>query len=116
MTSSLRQLARRHSAFLFVFLLLGIIFFGTVQDGHDWGGDFSIYILQARNFTEHRAFDQNSYVPTVESMVNHPAIYPPLPSLILAPVYAAAGLNYRAFKYTLIAFLWLSLPFYYALA
>jgi hypothetical protein len=116
MTFSLRQLARRHWAFLLVFLVLGFIFFGTVRDGHDWGGDFSIYVLQARNFAEHRAFDQNSYVPTAESMINHPAIYPPLPSLILAPVYASAGLDYRAFKYTLIAFLWLSFPLYYALA
>jgi hypothetical protein len=110
------QLARRHWAFLLVFLLLGAVFFGTVRDGHDWGGDFSIYILQARNFAEHRAFDQNSYVPTVESMRNHPAVYPPLPSLVLAPIYAAAGLNYRAFKCILILFLWLSLPLYYVLA
>jgi hypothetical protein len=116
MASSLGQFVRRHWAFLLVFLLLGIIFFGTVRDGHDWGGDFSIYILQARNFAEHRAFDRNSYVPTAESMVSHPGVYPPLPSLILAPVYAAAGLNYRALKDTLIAFLWFSLPLYYALA
>jgi hypothetical protein len=116
MASSLDELARRHWAFLLVFLLLGAIYFGTVRDGHDWGGDFSIYLLQARNFAEHRAFDQNSYVPTVESMRDHPAVYPPLPSLILAPVYATFGLNYRAFKYTLIGFLWFSLPLYYALA
>jgi len=116
MASSLDELARRHWAFLLVFLLLGTIYFGTVRDGHDWGGDFSIYLLQARNFAEHRAFDQNSYVPTVESMNHHPAVYPPLPSLILAPVYAVAGLNYRAFKYTLILFLWFSLPLYYAIA
>src|SRR5437763_4789983 len=116
MTSPLRQLARRHWVFLLMFLLMGIIFFGTVRDGHDWGGDFSIYILQARNFAEHRAFDQNSYVLTADSVDHHPAVYPPLSSLILAPVYATAGLNYRAFKYTLIAFLWLSLPLYYALA
>ena len=116
MASSLGQLARRHWAFLLIFLLLGITFFGTVRDGHDWGGDFSIYVLQARNFAEHRAFDQNSYVPTAESMVNHPSVYPPLPSIILAPVYAVAGLNYRTLKETLIVFLWLSLPLYYALA
>jgi hypothetical protein len=116
MTFSLLRFARRHWAFLLVFLLLGAIFFGTIRDGQDWGGDFSIYILQARNFAEHRAFDQNSYVPTAESMRNHPAVYPPLPSLLLAPIYAAAGLNYRAFKYTLITFLWFSFPLYYALA
>src|SRR5260370_20830715 len=110
------QLLCRHWTFLLAFLLLGTTYFGTVQDGHDWGGDFSIYVLQARNFAEHRPFDQNSYMPTADSVINHPAVYPPLPSLILAPVYATAGLNYRAFKYTLIAFLWLSLPLYYALA
>ena len=116
MRFSLLQFAHRHWAFLVVFLLLGAVFFGTVRDGHDWGGDFSIYILQARNFAEHKAFDQNSFVPTAESVQNHPAVYPPLPSLVLAPIYATAGLNYRAFKYTLILFLWLSLPLYYVLA
>jgi hypothetical protein len=116
MASPVGQLARLHWAFLLVFLLLGIVFFSTVRDGHDWGGDFSIYLLQARNFAEHRAFDQNSYVPTAESVNHHPAVYPPLTSLILAPVYAVAGLNYRAFKCTLILLLWFSLPLYYAIA
>src|SRR5260370_42242506 len=110
------QLLRRHWAFLLAFLLLGTIYFGTVRDGHDWEGDFSLYGLHARNFAGHRPCDQNSYVPTADSVINHPAVYPPLPSLVLAPVYATAGLNYRAFNYTLIAFLWLSLPLYYALA
>jgi hypothetical protein len=116
MTFLLRRFALRHWAILLVFLFLGGIFFGTVRDGHDWGGDFSIYISQARNFAEHRPFRQNTYVPTEDSMLHQPAAYPPITSLILAPVYLITDLNYRAFKYALIAFLWLSIPVYYALA
>lgn len=92
------------------------MYFSTIRDGHDWGGDFSIYVMQARNFAEHRPFDQNSYVVTAESAVHHPAVYPPLTSLILVPIYAVKGLDYRAFKVELIAFLWLSVPVYYVLA
>jgi hypothetical protein len=115
MRFSLPMFARRHQVFLLVFFLLGILYFGTLRQGHDWGGDFSIYILQARNIVEHRAFDETSYVPTAESTRDHPAVYPPLTSLILAPVYGSFGLNYRAMKIVLVALLWCSIPFYYVL-
>jgi hypothetical protein len=109
------HLLHRHWPFLVVFILLGILFFTTIRDGHDWGGDFSVYVQEARNLAEHRAFDESSYVPTVESMRSQPAVYPPLPALILAPIYAADGLNYKAFKTALTISLWLSAPFYYVL-
>ena len=105
----------RHWAFAVVFILLGILFFTTIRDGHDWGGDFSIYVQEARNIADHRAFNQSSYVPTMESMRNHPAVYPPMTALLLAPIYAIDGLNYKAFKTTLTMLLWLSTTFYYVL-
>jgi hypothetical protein len=111
-----QSLARRHWLFFVVFIFLGILFFSTLREGHDWGGDFSIYILQARNIFNHAPFDQNSYIATTYSSRDHPAAYPPLTSLILAPVYGAFGLDYRAFKIVLTGFLWISLLFYYALA
>jgi hypothetical protein len=104
-----------HWPFFVVFILLGILFFTTIRDGHDWGGDFSIYVQEARNLAEHKAFDESSYIPTMESMRSQPAAYPPVPALILAPIYAAAGLNYKAFKTALTISLWLSVPFYYVL-
>jgi hypothetical protein len=107
---------RRHLVFLIVLSFLTFLYFGTIREGHDWGGDFSIYIMQARNIAEHRPFYESLYVPTAESLRDHPAVYPPLTSLILAPVYRAYGLDYRAMKATLMAFLLASLVFYYALA
>jgi hypothetical protein len=106
---------RRHAAFFFVFAALGFLFFFTIREGNDWGGDFSIYVIEARNLAEHRPFDQSSYIQTTESLVHHPGVYPPLPSLALAPVYKAYGVDLKAFKIDLVFFMWLSMPFYYAL-
>ena len=102
---------RRHGPFIVVFVLLGLLYFSTIRPGHDWGGDFSVYIAQARQFATGIPY---SFVATEESARAHgPGIYPPLTGLVLAPVYAIRGLDYVALKAVLVAFLWLSLPLYY---
>jgi hypothetical protein len=112
----LRGELRQHLPFLLVFLLIGAFYFSTIRPGHDWGGDFSVYVSQARNLAAGLPFTTSTYVPTEESLRHQPAVYPPLTSLILAPVYARAGLDYSAFKIVLNLFLWLSLPVYYFFA
>ena len=109
------QRLRRHPVFAVLFVIAGITLPFGIREGNDWGGDFGIYIQQARNFSEHRPFYQSSYVPTDESLLHQPAVYPPLSSLILAPVYGSRGLDYRAMKLAQMAFLWFSLPLYYAI-
>ena len=97
-------------------LLLAITapgYFRIIRAEHHWGGDFSVYVSQARNVLEHRPMYDTTYVVTPQSVRNHPAAYPPVPSLVLVPVYAAFGLNYRAFKLVLAFFFWLSLPLWY---
>ena len=110
-----RNFFRRHALFFTVFALIGVALPFGIRDGNDWGGDFAIYILQARNFAEHKPFYQTPYVATPESLGHQPAIYPPLASLLVAPVYAARGLDYRSMKLVLALFLWLSLPLYYGI-
>jgi hypothetical protein len=104
---------RPHVPFIVIFLLIGVLYFATIRPGHDWGGDFSVYLNQARNVAAGVPFTTSTYVPTEESLRHQPAVYPPLTSLILAPVYARAGMDYSAFKTVLNLFLWLSLPVYY---
>jgi hypothetical protein len=115
-TTAVQDLSRRHAAFLIVLLLLGSLYFSTIRPGHDWGGDFSVYVSEARNLVMGVPFARTSYVPTEESARSHPAVYPPLTALVLAPIYAVCGQNYEAFKAVLVTFLCLSLLVYYALA
>ena len=110
-----KELFLRHAWFLALFVLAGVALPFGIREGNDWGGDFAVYILEARNFAEHRPFYETSYVPTPESLVHHPAVYPPLASLLLAPVYAVRGLDYRSMKLVLALFLWLSFPLYYVI-
>lgn len=105
---------RRHAAFSVVFILLGTLFFLSIREGNDWGGDFAIYILEARNIATHRALSDSTYVMTADSARNHPAVYPPVSSLAIAPVYALRGIDYKSFKRVLTFFLWISLLFYYS--
>lgn len=111
----IQELLRRHVLFVVLWIIAGIALPFGIREGNDWGGDFAVYISEARNLARHRAFYESSYVHSNASLIHHPARYPPLPSLILAPVYAARGLDYRAMKLVLGTFLWLSLPLYYVI-
>jgi hypothetical protein len=99
-----------------VFALLAVtapVYLRAIRPEHHWGGDFSVHVSQARNLVEHRPIYESTYIVTPESALNHPAAYPPLPSLLLAPVYAAFGLDYRALKLALGVFAWLAMPLWY---
>jgi hypothetical protein len=94
-------------------VLTGALYRMTLRQGHDWGGDFSIYIMHARNIVEGRPYLESSYVVTPESAVHHPPTYPPVFPLLLAPFYAWYGLNYAVLKSVVQACFALSLAFYY---
>src|SRR3712207_6697160 len=111
-----REFARRHAVFLAVFVLLALLYFSTIRPGHDWGGDFSVYLAEARNLARGMPYTHSTYVPPAESAPTPPAVSPPLTALVLAPVYAIRGLDYIALKAELIIFLCLSLAVYYLLA
>ncbi len=80
-------------------LSLAAIYWYTARPGQDWGDDFAQYINSARNFAEGRPYAETTYiVATRESEIHMPAIYPPVFPLMLAPIYARFGLDYRAMK------------------
>lgn len=78
--------------------------------GHDWGGDFSLYIAHARNIAQGRPYAAVNYIP--ESIVEKdippqgPATYPPVFPLVLAPAVALYGLDYGALR-AVVQALWL---------
>ncbi len=96
-------------------VLTGALYRMTLRQGHDWGGDFSVYIMHARNIAEGRPYLESSYVVTPDSAVHHPPTYPPVFPLLLAPFYAWYGLNYVVLKSVVQACFALSLAFYYLL-
>jgi hypothetical protein len=79
--------------------------------GHDWGGDFSLYIAHARNIALGRPYAAVNYIPEriVEKDIppHGPPTYPPVFPLVLAPVYRLAGLDYAAMR-AFVQALWLA--------
>lgn len=96
-----------------ILLLTAPAYFLTLQDGHHWGGDFAVYLQEATNIAQGEPISAHQYTVTPRSALNHPSLYPPVPALLLAPVYAFQGLNYRAMKAILALFWWLALPLWY---
>ncbi len=85
--------------FCFLFMFFASIF--ILCEGHHWGGDFSLYLAQARAVA---SGDVNSWLEKQTFIISHstpgfsPLMYPWGTALILAPIYALFGLNLYAFK------------------
>jgi 4-amino-4-deoxy-L-arabinose transferase-like glycosyltransferase len=70
----------------------------TLRDGHDWGGDFSLYIMHAGNVARGQPYAATPFVYNPAAPYHSPRAYPPVYPVLLAPAYAAYGVNYTAFK------------------
>jgi hypothetical protein len=89
---------------LFVILLVitTLTLFCTLTNGHNWGDDFSSYIMQAKSIAElnpHGFIEANSF--TVENSSDNfgaPIAYPWGFPFLLAPFYAVFGLNMIGLK------------------
>ncbi len=118
------NIAKEHKRWLYIaYCLFGFFYsyetLSVLNPGHDWGGDFALYISQAQAIVEggtetlfeaSKASCQGSY------MRMNPDVYPVGYPLMLAPIYKYFGMNFIAFKLlTLICFLilMLTLVFYF---
>jgi hypothetical protein len=79
-------------------LIVACFYLATIRDGHDWGGDFSMYILHARNIVEGASYDDSGYIYNPYNPAVGPRTYPPVFPLLLSPVYKLFGLNFTAMK------------------
>ncbi|MBL8191721.1 MAG: hypothetical protein JNK38_27125 [Acidobacteria bacterium] len=85
---------------LAVALAVGVFYLLTIRTGHEWGDDFSLYLMHARNLAgglEYRPAEYLHYSPYIG-----PDAYPPVFPLLLAPVYWLFGLNLTAMKVVVI--------------
>ena len=52
-STGLKSWARPESKQVYLVILLTLVFYATsLREGHDWGGDYSQYLLHAQTFIE----------------------------------------------------------------
>ena len=78
--------------------LIGLFYWSSVRPGHDWGGDFALYLLHAKNIAEHHDYSDTTWIynPHLKSL--SPKTYPPVVPALLSSVYRLHGLNFQALK------------------
>jgi len=81
----------------------------TIRPGQGWFGDFAMYVSHAKNIVEARDYADTGYIRNPLYPHLSPQAYPPVFPLLLAPVYAAFGLNLAAMKVLVIVFFGLAL-------
>ena len=74
---------------------------GFINQGHDWGGDFSQYLAQTRailNGTVEEQVAAGTYIAENSVVGLCPDVYPWGYCLLLLPVYALFGMNFFVLK------------------
>ena len=99
-------------------LICLLLCWACIHEGHDWGGDFALYIEQSDPLIHSRVpelYLQNKI--TVDRSVYNtgPYLYPYGFPVLLSPVYYFFGLDFIAFKFFCALFLVLSIPILYLL-
>src|SRR5215831_5413914 len=78
-----------------------LLLWSGLTNGHDWGDDFSGYVMQAKSITEGRPrefIEANRFTIEQSSVPIGPLAYPWGFPALLAPFYAVFGLNMIALK------------------
>ena len=103
---------------LFIVLASGAISYFSLRTGHEWGGDFALYLNQARGIVDggleelraRNTFSMlNSTATTGPNLRIGPFLYPWGLPLLLAPVYALFGNDIQIMKVYGILYLVLSM-------
>jgi len=76
---------------------IAVFFFSTLRDGHNWDGDYALYIMHARNIVEGLPYADTGYIYNPKNPMN-PASYPPGLPLLLAPIYQFYGIDLEKMK------------------
>ncbi len=102
---------------LIILFIAGLLAFFSLQAGHDWGGDFALYLRQAKsliNGSSEALLALNSYAmenssvgPPSNPQIG-PHLYPWGFPLLLVPLVAVAGYNLMLVKVYVILFFLLS--------
>jgi hypothetical protein len=88
-------------SYLLIVCMGGVLLYGSLTNGWDWGDDFAGYIMQAKSLTEAvpRSFiEANRFTIEQSSFPIGPIAYPWGFPMLLAPFYAVFGLDMIALK------------------
>lgn len=89
-----------------------------IHNGHSWGGDFSMYIAQAKSIIEGslgELYELNKYSMVNSQYIIGPYLYPNGFPLLLSPIYLFFGIDFIVMKLFCSLFFILSLPLIYFL-
>lgn len=95
---------KRQWAICVLILLIGGFFISTLRDGHNWGGDFSLYIHHAKNIVEGVDYFDTNLITNPSYVSLSPKGYPPILPLLIAPIYKWFGIDFTIMKIELILF------------
>lgn len=84
-----------------VFLILTFL---NLRTSHNWGGDFSMYIHQAKNLVEGIPQMQNGYLYSTVTSYHGPHAYPVGFPILLSPFYALFGNSVYHFEWAISLF------------
>ena len=90
----------KNDSFLSNLLIVLILFLYllNVNGGHDWGGDFSMYIMNAINIVKGTPYSQTGYIYNPDVAFYGPPAYPPVFPVMLAPFISIWGINLQILK------------------
>ena len=92
-----------HTLFIIIIIsAIGAFYLLSIRDGHNWGGDFSMYIHHAKNIVEGIDYKNTGYIYNPSYPTIGPKTYPPIFPLLLSPIYKWFGLNLTAMKIEII--------------
>jgi len=103
---------------LLIMLVCAAFIFICIKKGHNWGGDFSLYIAQAKsinNSSVHRLYELNKYSMDHSIRDIGPYLYPFGFPVLLSPVYYLFGINFIVMKWFCSLFFLFSLPLIFKL-
>lgn len=99
--SAVKKILNSKKIIFFVIALSTLISVTTLQKGHDWGDDFSLYIAQAKVICE-GGFEllktQQQFTQSNSGYLLGPDFYPWGYPALIAPAYKFFGLNLAALK------------------
>ncbi|MFC2114326.1 hypothetical protein ACFLRI_03155 [Bacteroidota bacterium] len=101
---NLGQKLSDHKHTLFLLLLLLPLFFINIQNVHNWGDDFALYLHQAKNIVEGESPQETGFVYNEDNPIMVGSVSIGF-SLMLAPVYAIWHGNIKVYSYYITLYL-----------
>ena len=87
----------------------------TLRQGHNWFGDFSLYIIHAINIANAVPYSDTGYILNPRTAWLSPPAYPPVLPVLLTPVVKLFGIDLHLIKIYLVLFFCLTLVVLYRL-